>query len=241
MLTLSNHSTYMAESKHNQQTKAHCNTCGGSRNHEALWSEKSRWNAEAEEVCGGDTYDLLKCLGCGSVKLRLEEWCSEDQLDKHGQVIPTIIYYPSAIFRPRPRWLVDLMMEVTWIDGQSIHDLLSEVYVALQNDQRALAAMGIRALLEQVMIEKSGDHGNFVANLKEFEKQGYVSHMQSNRLKTILEAGHAAIHRFYKPSKDDLITLVDITESLIESIYIHGAKIEQLKNGIPPRNPNVKR
>ena len=132
------------------------------------------------------------------------------------------------------------MLEVAWDDG-NIHDLLSEIYVALQNDQRALAAMGIRALLEKVMIEKCGDGGSFWENVKEFEKQGYVSRIQRERLETILETGHAAIHRLYKPTKDDLITLVDIAESLIESIYIHGSKVEKLKNGIPPRTPKPKR
>jgi len=132
------------------------------------------------------------------------------------------------------------MLEVSWDDG-NIHELLSEIYVALQNDQRALAAMGIRALLEKIMVEKSGDHRAFAANLKEFEEQGYVSRLQRERLETILEAGHAAIHRLYKPSKDDLITLVDIAESVVESIYIHGAKVEKLKNGIPPRTPKAKR
>lgn len=228
---------------HIQETKAHCNACGGSRNHEVLWSENSRWegDGEAEGICGGDTYELVKCRGCGSVKLRLEEWCSEDECDEQGNLIPRVTYYPSAAFRPRPRWLVDLMLQATWNDDNSVHDLLSEIYVALQNDQRALAAMGIRALLEKVMIEKSGDRGNFVSNLKAFEDAGYVSRMQRERLETILEAGHAAIHRFYKPSKVDLVTLVDIAESLIESIYIHGAKIERLKNGIPPRNSPAKR
>lgn len=191
-------------------------------------------------MCGGDTYELVKCCGCGSLKLKNVAWCSEDECDEDGQVIPSVSYYPPAMFRPRPKWFYDLMLEVSWGDG-NIHDLLSEIYVALQNDQRTLAAMGIRALLEKVMIEKCGDHGSFWENVKEFETRGYVSRIQRERLETILEAGHAAIHRLYKPTKEDLVTLVDITESLVESIYIHGGKVEKLKNGIPPRAPKTKR
>ena len=217
-----------------KETKAHCNACGGDRTHKLLYSEKSSWDEQG--ICGGETYDLVKCCGCGSLKLRLEQWCSEDDCDEQGHLIPRVSYYPPAVFRPKPKWFYELVLEVNWDDG-NIHDLLSEIYVALQNNQRALAAMGIRALLEKVMIEKSGDHGTFTANLKEFENQGYVSRIQRERLETILEAGHAAMHRLYKPSKEDLITLVDITESVIESIYIHGNKVEKLKNGIPPRTP----
>jgi hypothetical protein len=230
----------MSDTPRIKETKAHCNVCGGSRTHKVLFSEESSWNDDDNGVCGGDTYDMLKCGGCDSIKLRLKEWCSEDPCNEKGHLIPRISYYPSAVFRPKPRWLVDLMLEVSWDEG-NVHELLSEIYVALQNDQRALAAMGIRALLEKIMVEKSGDHGTFAANLKEFENQGYVSRIQRERLETILEAGHAAMHRLYKPSKVDLVTLVDIAESVVESIYIHGAKVEKLKNGIPPRAPKAKR
>lgn len=67
--------------------------------------------------------------------------------------------------------------------------------MALQHDLPALAVMGIRALLEAVMISKAGDHGTFSENIAEFEKLGYVSKLQRARLETILEAGHATIHR----------------------------------------------
>lgn len=221
-----------------KETQAHCNTCGGDRTHRVLYIERSSWDDQG--MSGGDTYELVKCGGCGSLKLKNTSWCSEDDCDEEGYPIPSVSYYPPAIFRPRPKWLIDLMLEVSFDDG-NIHDILSEIYIALQNDQRALAAMGIRALLEKVMIEKCGDKGSFWENVKDFEAQGYVSRIQRERLETILEAGHAAIHRLYIPTKEDLVTLVDITESLVESIYIHGRKIEKLKNGIPPRAPKVKR
>ncbi len=226
----------MANPLDSKQTKAHCNVCGGIRDHKVLYSERTIWDDDDSDIHGADTFDMIKCGGCRSIKLRLEQSCSEDQQDEHGNLIPSISYYPPAVFRQKPRWLIDLMLVVSWNDG-NIHDLLNEIYVALQNDQRALAAMGIRALLEKIMVEKSGDHGTFAVNLKEFENQGYVSRIQRERLETILEAGHAAMHRLYKPSKDDLITLVDIAESVVESIYIHGTKVEKLKNGIPPRTP----
>ena len=223
----------MANPLDSKQTKAHCSTCGGERNHIVLCSEESSWSDPESSISGDDKYEMLKCCGCGSIKLRHREWCSES-CDENGRIVPRTQYYPPAVFRPHPRWFIDLILEVS-IDDGNLHDLLTEIYVALRNDQRALAAMGIRALLENVMVEKVGDHGSFSANLKAFETDGYVSRIQRERLETILEAGHAAMHRLYKPSKVDLITLVDIAESIIESIYIHHSKVERLKKGIPPR------
>lgn len=130
-------------------------------------------------------------------------------------------------------------MGTLWLELPSeeefVNSLLDEIYSALQNNQRRLAAMGIRALLEQIMIAKVGDHRSFAKNLKEFEAAGYVSSKQKERLDTILEAGHATIHRSFRPSKNDLIALVDIAESVIETTYLHDSKVQELRKRIPPR------
>lgn len=228
----------MADTSIRKETKAHCNVCGGERNHKVLCYEDSSWKDPEHSISSDEKHEMLKCSGCGSIKLRHREWCSED-CDEHGRIVPRTRYYPPAVFRPKPRWFYDLLLEVNLEEGNP-HELLGEIYIALQNDQRALAAMGIRALLETVMIEKVGDQGSFSGNLKTFEGSGYVSHIQRERLETILEAGHAAMHRLYKPSNEDLITLVDIAESIVESIYIHGSKVDRLKKGIPPRMPKTK-
>jgi hypothetical protein len=217
------------------ETKAHCNTCGGERNHKVLCLEESSWQHQESNMSGKNEYAMLKCSGCGSIKLRHREWYSD------GSLVPTIYYYPSEIFRPTPKWLLDFLLEVDIFNDGNPYNLLIEIYVALQNDQRALAAMGIRALLESIMIEKIGDQGMFSENLNKFANEGYVSRIQRERLETILDAGHAAMHRLYKPSEEDLITLVDITESIVESIYIHGSKVERLKKRIPPRAKKTSR
>jgi Domain of unknown function (DUF4145) len=165
--------------------------------------------------------------------LRQAEWCSEET-DANGDIDPTIRYYPPATFRAKPAWFMTLWLELP-IDEHFLHGLLNEIYIALQNDQRALATMGIRALLEQIMITKVSDNGTFFKNLAAFENKGFVSRIQRERLETILDAGHAAIHRGYTPTKEDLVTLVDIAEGIVQTIYLDGSKVENLKNKIPAR------
>lgn len=209
-------------------TRAHCNACGGDRNHAVLHSEKTSWVSDDEHaISGGDKYETLKCLGCDTIKLRHTSWCSEDE----G---PTVHYFPPSVFRKRPEWMSALWLELP-TEEEFVDGLLEEIYNALQNNQRRLAAMGIRALLEQIMIAKVGDHRSFVKNLQEFEAAGYVSSKQKERLETILEAGHATIHRSFLPSKIDLVALVDIAESVIETTYIHDSQVKELRKRIPPR------
>src|SRR5271157_2537733 len=74
-------------------------------------------------------------------------------------------------------------------------------------------------------------------NLDEFQKAGYLSERQRTALDTIFEAGHAAIHRGWEPTEDDIRTLMDITESVIESVYLHGVRAERLEKVVPKRLP----
>jgi hypothetical protein len=208
-----------------QNTKAHCNTCIGLTNHEVLNSESTSW--EEDQLSGSDTYATLRCAGCNSIKLRHTSWFSENDE-------PTVNYFPAAIFRRKPLWFNDLFLDLSTED-EFVETLLTEIYVALQHGLPSLAAMGIRSLLEKVMISKTGDRGSFFKNLAEFEKLGYVSQIQRKRLETVLDAGHATIHRVFIPSTDDVITLVDMTEHIVETVYLHESKIAKLKKSIPAR------
>jgi hypothetical protein len=110
----------------------------------------------------------------------------------------------------------------------------------LQNNLPSLAAMGVRSLLEKVMISKTGDKGSFFKNINEFESMGYVSRIQKERLESILDAGHATIHRNFIPCRADIITLVELTEHIIETVYLHEDKVNNLKNRVPTRKITIR-
>lgn len=212
-------------------TKAHCNVCGGEKTHRVLHVEKTRWEAdETPEIYGEDTFTMLMCGGCEGVKLQHSKWCTED--DPYDSREPT--YYPPAIFRPSPRWFTELRRVLSKED-RVVHALLGEIYVALQNDLPRLATMGVRALLEHIMVSKAGDRGTFAKNMDEFEKLGFVSKQQRKRLDAILEAGHATMHRAYEPETEDVVTLLNVTEHIVETVFLHEKAVERLKGKIPPR------
>ncbi|WP_052750337.1 DUF4145 domain-containing protein [Arsukibacterium sp. MJ3] len=80
-----------------------------------------------------------------------------------------------------------------------------------------------------------GDKGTFVKNLDAFQSEGYISGKQRQIIESILEAGHAAIHRGYHPSTEDVHTIVDVTESLVETMYVHPEKADKLSKRVPKR------
>ena len=218
----------------------HCNNCSGQKNHELLFHKKISWSEDIDEdftLYGEDIYDLFKCCGCDSVVFRHQSSNSENYDPVTGKSVIYTRYYPPPTFRNLPRWIKDF----PFIDDieDSIFGLMHEINVALQNDAPRLATMGIRALLEIIMIDKVGDKGSFSANLKAFQEEGYISKKQKEVIEPILEAAHATMHRAFKPDKKDVVQLMDVTESIIETIYINEDRVKSLAKKIPPRNKKI--
>lgn len=209
--------------------KAHCNKCQRETNQEIICTETTSWEDEIDEgviLYGKDVYEMLKCCGCDSIILRHQEYfCDEPSSTFH--------HYPPAISRPEPKWLHEL--NNIGDEGRIIYELLKEIYSSLHNNSRRLATMGIRALIEHVMINKTGDKGSFSQNLEAFAAYGLISLSQEDILNTVLEAGHATMHRAYSPSPEDLHTCMDIAESIIASVYVHPKRAKLLKTKIPKR------
>ncbi len=210
---------------------AHCNRCSGNRNHFIIYAHQEKWSEDIGDetfVSGKDLYELLKC-----------NWF-EGQVDEEGQAVPVITYYPPASIRRQPVWLssVDVShgVHVHLVSmPEFVSRLLREVYVALQNDCCSVAAMGIRALLERLMIEHVEDQGSFGGNLDAFERAGYVGPRQKAIIEATLEVGHASIHRNYNPTLQDVTQVLDIAENIIQSIYVSAEQAKALKSRIPPR------
>lgn len=214
-------------------TQAHCNNCGRSTNHDLIAAE-SRDELVGDEddedpLVWSETYEMLKCRGCDNVTFR--------RVTRNGlQNREEVVYYPPAVARRVPEWLqyegLDALPELV---PSPIRSLMHEVYTAAQNNSRELAAMGIRAVLERVMLDKVGDQGNFKTTLLEFHRAGYLSNRNADTLETVLEAGHAATHRGWTPTAGDFATLLDITENIIDTVYLHEPRAHDLERNVPKR------
>ena len=77
------------------------------------------------------------------------------------------------MLRKLPKWA--FLFRFSYEEGTTVGELLTEVHKAIQGNMPRLAAMGIRSLIEHVMISKVGDQGSFNLHLNAFEKGGYIS------------------------------------------------------------------
>lgn len=215
-----------------EKIKDRCNSCGASVNHEVINIQRRRDSELINnefEISWGDDYTILKCYGCDSVRIKHEDWFSEDT-GHDGAPHIRVRYYPPTIFRKEPEWFRDLDEE--W----HITKLCREVYAALQNSCPSLAAMGLRAVLEAIMIDKVGDQGTFNKNLKSFEENGYISKIQMGILKNALELGHASIHRGFVPDNEQVIFALDLTETIVHHLYLLNDQANNAVSNIPQRD-----
>ena len=171
-------------------------------------------------------FDLLECAGCKDISLR--ETLRYDDWTK-------IHYYPSPASRKVPDWVYDLSAGVGGRSAAPLGDLFLEIYQAVRGGQLRLAVMGVRALVEQVMIHKVGDNGSFAKNLDAFQQAGYVSLVQRDALNDILDAGHATIHRAYEPKAKDIQIALDITEGIMAAIFVHADAAKKVSERVPAR------
>ncbi len=205
---------------------APCARCLRSTYHKILYSVEKEEDDDAGGTIKG-RFRLIECLGCEAISMAMKtDW--DGDIDEQ--------YYPSPITRKRPDWL--LQLQIGWIGDQNFSQLgglFAEVYEAVRGGQHRLAAMGIRAILETMMIGKVGDQGSFAKNLDAFYENKYISLVQRDAMSDILDAGHAAMHREYKPSETDLKTALDITEGIFSAIFVHTEAARKVASRVPAR------
>ncbi len=224
--------------KENEPQKVHCNTCGSTTNHSVEHSFRRNWDEVFDDdpgitIYGWEQWDTLRCLGCDTVHLREATFFSENS-GPRGEPIIDYRFSPPRLTRHKPQWTKEfLYFDKKLEDLVSLHD---EIYKALASQGCRLAAMGIRALVEQIMIDKVGDQGNFQKNIEAFFNAGFVAPVQKGTFQdTLIEAGHAAMHRGFDPSPSTIETLLDIIEPLIDDIYFKDRRAKEAAKSIPSR------
>lgn len=124
-----------------------------------------------------------------------------------------------------------------WYDylGDTQKALILEIDSALSNELEALPTIGLRTLLETIMVEKIGDTGSFTKKVERFTEEGYVTLKMSEALSHVLDAGNASAHRAYFPSREDLMTCVELVKHLIHGIYILRPRVKKVADNTPKR------
>jgi len=219
----------------------HCPQCNDERKSEVLVAYEERWEDEDyPELWGKLFYRVLECAGCEEVYFQREEHYSgntelrrnKSTGKKETIVVPEIIYWPAPSKRQIPEWYDDVRNK-----DKNLYSLLGEVYEALDNDLRVLAAIGIRTTFDKAS-ELLGIDPNksFGQKLSDLQTLHFIGAKEKDTLNILTDAGSAAAHRGWKPTLEQLKTMMDIIENFIYRSFLLSYKAKKLQPKIPARN-----
>jgi hypothetical protein len=207
---------------------SHCRRCGGERNHDVLADIDRPWDEESAGIYGGDKWSILECRGCQTMTLVHSHWHSEDYTYNESGAMDTVVHrdlYPPSPSRKKPEWGIDRVSAFPF-DEQWIPRLLVDIYAALGIKAYALAAMGMRTIVDAVVTLKAADcdNCNFKQKLERLAEKLIITPVQVDILYAAFDAGSAVAHRGYMPSEQDANILLDTTEGFLEQLYITPAR-----------------
>jgi Domain of unknown function (DUF4145) len=217
-------------------TKSYCNRCRQHTAHDLI--AQRTLNIEERDEDGVpmyqelNVYDFVQCRGCESVSMRC---CTSGPWSNGGE----IKYFPPAALRRLPDWLMTTVFLVLKGPKQEIRSLLVEVYSAMFSGNSRLALIGARTIVDVALTDKLGDIGGFSQKLEQARDQGWITPAQHKVLEVTVEAGSAAAHRAHCPDKRQLELVLDVTEHLIQQLYVLEEHANEIAEKTPPRKPRA--
>lgn len=209
--------------------KAECFECGGERNCRI----RGRYTQH-----GGDGVDfqwttdwyILQCRGCDTVfaqtvSTNSEDYDHYDAYDGNFETVykETIEYWPAQANRSYPEWMTEAGIDAE--DVEKLDEALIELYKALNNDLNILAGIGIRTSFD-VASNLLGVEEDlpFQKKIEALLKDGKIGPQDRERIGLIVEAGNASAHRGWKPSTENLNTLMSILEYFVHDNFVAPAR-----------------
>lgn len=126
----------------------------------------------------------------------------------------------------------------SWLEKapENVQVLVREIYEAKNVRLLALSAMGVRAVIDMVSLDKlDKDYGNFSEKLKRLRDEGHMTAVQHDALAAVVDAGSAAAHRGFIPDMESVEMMVTALNHLLQSLYVLENSSRELSTKTPVR------
>jgi hypothetical protein len=220
-----------------EKVRGHCPVCGPKK-----WAQVRGEFIRPEsdnDISVTTKHRILQCPACETVYHQTIFTCSEDwdvvrnphTGEEEYVYIEDIKHWPSPAKRPRPQWLDRLPSVDT-----DLYRLLSDVYSALEIELDVLAAIGIRTTFDRGAELLSIDPAKtFGEKLDDLVAAGYIGSTERDALAAMTDAGSASAHRGWKPTAQQLETMLQLIEAFVHRNFILRDDVSGLKNAVPAR------
>ena len=192
-----------------------CSECDNTTRHQVLACATENQSSDDGRYYW-ESYEIVACLGCETVSFR-KNWRSsdEDDVDENGEVYPANhpeLFPPRRAGRKRLKRVENL--------PSSVRNIYHEVHSAISNNQRVLAGIGIRALVEAVCAQKRAVGGNLEKKIDDLAARNVLTTSAAVTLHRTRLLGNAAAHEVARPNEEQLEAAMDIAEQLLMNVYI---------------------
>ncbi|WP_436872514.1 DUF4145 domain-containing protein [Acinetobacter haemolyticus] len=217
---------------------------------EGFFKDKSSQKATSFWTLSIEAYQFCECKKCGAPILHVDEYLHPQGLKLSTEKIFEIFNSVSIevenkgyceIYTSRsvshPRYNNDSLKNRKWSFNLPEDDMLLffEIISAWDKGLFILSLTGIRTLLDRYIVKLVGDVGGFKAKLNKMLDEKHINKKQHELLNIIIEAGNAASHRGFKPTKDMLDNLLQVVEDIVALEY-KTMDFEHYSQLIPQRN-----
>ena len=221
--------------------KFFCNICKGKTNHfirgEHTSIDYDDWDGTSLTLL----LLIVECCGCENLALVKKTHFSEhvdfyqDPISGEDIMEPLwdVSIYPPVTYRVTPTWFEDL-------PDPTLRKIAREIYKSLETESHYLATFGSRTLIDRLIVLTVGDKGSFDKGLNALRDEGKISPHELEILQPVIQAGHAAAHRGWEPSEDQLKFILDTVEGLIHRLLVLPSYAEQLEEAFPSRGGGAK-
>ena len=205
--------------------RGHCPNCDSLRKAYVRCEHAVHSTDQDDGISASDVGMVLECCGCERIYFRRDFWLSEWE----GGVETS--YWPAPVRRQPPTWLEEIRAS-----ERDLGMLLDEMYAALDNDLRVLAAIAVRTVLDRASQLLGVDpETRFEEKLDRLSTDGRISSDEKKILKVLVDAGGAAAHRGWRPTVAEISTMVGVVETFLHRSFVLGDGIEKLRASVPAR------
>jgi len=216
------------DTTNDQELEVVCDDCRRPTNHRILRSVEvigNEQHGQWMDIDWNDWYQIVRCLGCGTISFRKAHENSLDSPDvfEDGSTERVI---REELFPPRDFGRQELN------DLECAPDQVQLVYRetlrALNGNQPVLAGVGIRALLETICKAKRAKGQSLFKKIDSLVELGALSKDGAKILHRLRVLGNQAAHEVKPHSPKQLAVAIDVIDHLIEGVYIlpHRARTE---------------
>lgn len=196
-----------------KKCKSYCRVCKRETNHIIVAEYVRGGRDEKYEVDWSSHNEILECQGCETVSFRHVS-SNTDCVDyETGKLEEFIEIYPDLTKTREPIPDSDEFPAPT-------RRVYLETLTVLSGNAPILAAIGIRAIIESICKDLKTGKRNLEKNIDALADLGHLSKGQAELLHKHRFMGNVAAHEIQPAKPANLIAALEITETLLKTIYV---------------------